>query len=1316
MASVPELIEWLESRLDDFPGGDPRQVLDERVLAVADELRARRITDIELAGSACTAIATLHMYRASKLEENESLAEMTRSAGLWATIAQIRPDLVPPDIRRFIELESDPQAPAESRVRDLRDYAIDSRDAAALSLAAALFRGLVTHPNGARLEDLASMAEILWARVELVRDIEDLDEAVAIGRVWLDNTPELHVERAFRLWRLGLAEFVGSLMLGDPGRLDEAIACHRAAVATASGDDPQRQSYFSDLALALNQRATITNRIEHVDAAVNGWMTALENAPSGHSDCGPYQYNLGTMLWRRFEAAGEPTDLDAALASWSAALDHFPVGHRSHGTVASLLAVTLRVRADRNGTVGDADEAIRILRTLIDGGGSGEDPAKLLSSLGNAQSTRYDLAGDENDLEQAVAAGRSAVDQTPPDSPFLCHRTSNLSASLRTKYRRTSRLRDIAEAADLARISVRSMPADMQAPGPILSNAGNALRELAERAGDPADLETATALLRKAVDSFHPTDYQRAAALFNLTITLEYRAERTGDLEILDEAVAIGRQAVRETHDGGPYLAGHFANLASAFRRRYQLTGDASDLDEAVDAADEALNRTPVTHRARATRAHTLSSVLVTRYQRFGERDALDEAILLGCEAIDLTHAGHVGYSVIHTNLASAYLERYLSVGDAERDLADLEAAVSLAHEAVSATPEDDPLRAVPLMNLGVMIYQRFTTLSDEDDLERATALAREALDSAPEDGPERANIFLLLGKVLGDRFYSNGDEASGSEAAASFAAAAAIPTGPVALRVSAAFVAATLLMLQDRSRSAQALPLLREAVELLPRMARHSLDRGDRRHLLENDAATVAVDAAACALNAGDPAEAVRLLEQGRGIVWGQLLDLRSDRDLLLTAHPKLAAELERCLAVLDPAGADAPLSPIPESLGRFHIDQSEAVRRLDDLVARVRALPPTERFPDPEEFMGPPRLAHLMPPQDAGPVVILNASRWRCDALVVSPSGIAVVPMPFNQPELAEETNRYLNALRRNTGPVRDPELETEANRVLEWLWDHVAEPVLDHLGFVPKRSDLPRIWWCPTGPLTLLPVHAAGYHDRDDGSTVLDRAVSSYTPTLRALAHARSITVPDRIPTPLLVSIADTPGPFAKLPGVAKEQRMFTEHFGSEAVTSLSESEATRDAIIAGLGAHSMVHIASHGIQDLSRPADGGLVPFDWETAGLVRVDDLAQITPGPRSLAFLSACQTATGGAVNLDEAMNIAAAMQYVGWPHVVGTLWTIFDGAASLVAGRFYGQVIRDGQVDLSASAFALHEAVRALRAEAPRDAAYWARFVHLGP
>src|SRR5438876_787401 len=64
---------------------------------------------------------------------------------------------------------------------------------------------------------------------------------------------------------------------------------------------------------------------------------------------------------------------------------------------------------------------------------------------------------------------------------------------------------------------------------------------------------------------------------------------------------------------------------------------------------------------------------------------------------------------------------------------------------------------------------------------------------------------------------------------------------------------------------------------------------------------------------------------------------------------------------------------------------------------------------------------------------------------------------------------------------------------------------------LGYTERMlegSVRPRVWWCPTGILSILPIHAAGYHKPSDETfrTVLDRVVSSYTSTIKALKYSR------------------------------------------------------------------------------------------------------------------------------------------------------------------------------------------------------------------
>ena len=50
------------------------------------------------------------------------------------------------------------------------------------------------------------------------------------------------------------------------------------------------------------------------------------------------------------------------------------------------------------------------------------------------------------------------------------------------------------------------------------------------------------------------------------------------------------------------------------------------------------------------------------------------------------------------------------------------------------------------------------------------------------------------------------------------------------------------------------------------------------------------------------------------------------------------------------------------------------------------------------------------------------------------------------------------------------------------------------------------------------------------------------------------------------------------------------------------------------------------------------------------------------------AFLGACETAVGGSRLPEEAINLAAGMQFAGYRHVIGTLWSVADTATARVA------------------------------------------------
>lgn len=72
-------------------------------------------------------------------------------------------------------------------------------------------------------------------------------------------------------------------------------------------------------------------------------------------------------------------------------------------------------------------------------------------------------------------------------------------------------------------------------------------------------------------------------------------------------------------------------------------------------------------------------------------------------------------------------------------------------------------------------------------------------------------------------------------------------------------------------------------------------------------------------------------------------------------------------------------------------------------------------------------------------------------------------------------------------------------------------------------------PRIWRCPVGRLAYLPLHAAGPYATSIPAiprTVPDLAISSYTPTVRALDQARARHGDPAATATVVISVPDAP----------------------------------------------------------------------------------------------------------------------------------------------------------------------------------------------
>jgi len=247
---------------------------------------------------------------------------------------------------------------------------------------------------------------------------------------------------------------------------------------------------------------------------------------------------------------------------------------------------------------------------------------------------------------------------------------------------------------------------------------------------------------------------------------------------------------------------------------------------------------------------------------------------------------------------------------------------------------------------------------------------------------------------------------------------------------------------------------------------------------------------------------------------------------------------------------------------------------------------------------------------------------------------------------------------------------------------------------------------------GRLTFLPIHAAGLYGKKDQPKVFDYAISSYTPTLAALPNVKHRLVA-RSGSPQLLAVSQPNAPTQiSLPGTLHEVnaiRAVQNQTRRLIVTALNGEEATVDAVLRCMKDCNWIHLACHGVQDPTRPTNSAFL-----INGELTLKEIMKQSLPHTELAFLSACQTAKGDSQLPEEAIHLAAGMLNAGYGSVIGTMWSIRDDDAPIVAEKFYSYLIGEANGNSAKAAYALHNAVAHLR-----DSGYsfdrWVPFIHLG-
>jgi hypothetical protein len=1042
-------------------------------------------------------------------------------------------------------------------------------------------------------------------------------------------------------------------------------------------------------------------------------------------------YRHGDMLKDLIDFTPDQKYLDEAVDSARELLvisENWPYNGQTHQEQRDMHLVALhdyvaaldRRYSERNDAA-DLDRALQLgLEALnLAGDTFANRRAMLLNTVSQLYERRFEKARRAADVDEAIRMGQETISLIPPASSDRAIALSNLSRRFHIRYRYKDSVSDIDKAVETA---------------------------------------------REAVSLGQTKPSVRAVCLSSLSASLSSRYKRTRETDDINEAISTADEALRlQTNSNPTDKASSLNDLAAAYYCRYVVKEELSDVNEAIERARQAVALSPEGSAMKLDSLQILQLALSKMVSRTREKKDRDAAAQVVRKVLSSSRDGEKttrAFGLI--GLSWLLQHQYDDTGNKS----DLDEAVEAAREAVGLTPQDDPFYAAAARSLAGRLIRRHEAADAEADLQSAVRCLRQARTLILEDDDDILSLLYDLAAAL----ERTGKKDDRNEAIALFRDASRNPCGLPLNRIECARGAiATLINLGGEAGWAEARTLAEEALKLVPLLCRRYMSRQDQLWAMTQVSGLVA-QAASLSIHAGDAKKAVQQLEFGRGLILGYSIDDDSDLSRLQRDNEDLARRYESLrLKVDEEQLEDYRTAALPETLTnedttgapeqliaewRQQIARKLAKERRENLDKMETIVEEIRRVKGYERFLTPPDISELKSLAAEGPIVIVNFSEIRADAIIITLKEMKALKLDLKleeAPLVIKEKFRAYRSISGRHGNNRDIALvddddladDDPRSNQYSWLWRSCVKPVLDELekmGFVSSASgQRPRVWWIGSGMASSLPFHAAGVDFSSTSSeNTLGRIAPSYTPTIKALAHSRlrafkSIGDPPRdnndIGSVLLVTMPTTCG-YKDLPGVDEERdavkRACNGFFDVEELRL-----PTAEDVLRKLDQSSIVHFACHGASDPRNPYGSHLLlqkrgNKDGKMAlDKLTVSAISKVTTAsnrPRWIAFLSACSTAEIKATRLaDEGLHLASAFQLCGFPHVIGALRPVNDKACTRIAEKFYDELTKCGTAgrrDAQGAAIiavAFWRVVIQLRAESGDDSSLWAPFAHFG-
>ncbi|KAG8779854.1 hypothetical protein FRC12_023790 [Ceratobasidium sp. 428] len=959
----------------------------------------------------------------------------------------------------------------------------------ASQLLSALESGLLSYHTSPkrRVQLFRVMAYMYWEQYEVKPSLFSIKRAIFAETRVLELIPCDDQDLVEWLDRLGRSYRIRFEILSQPEDIYRSINHCQHVAAIAPHNHPELYRYYNNLGVSYQMLYNSQGRLEQLEQAVYWLHIATLHTPDGHPNrfhnlgyarmelfrqtdrfndlqqaalcmervslslAGENHHQLRQLILSRLELFRRSGDLDNLKAVISHSKRSLQLITCSTSEQAFLLCalgdsyVQLFERSGETEIINRAIDSYAELNHLIPD--NDEDKPLALGSVGFAYHARFRCFGNHEDLELALCFQEQAMAilHGYNSKPAVLY---NASTVYLTVFNFGGRLEHLDKAIDCIRQAVLLAHDDDTRKSVWAYGLANAYRTRFYRLEQQEDIDKAIDILQETLQQVSENYAIYSACQNILGTSYQMRFLFSGELEDIDMSIECQRLALHLAPDNHPERPRWLIDLGSSCLCLFNRLGNISDLNNSISYTEKAVRLTPDNHPERPHYLEKLGDSYLSRFERLGALKDLSECVHCFEAAATMLPNNHKPR--LFLKLGSTYM----MYAGFSRDFNDLLYGIFYQEEGAKLLPDDHPEKPVALAHLAATHYS-FHPLDGVEALKGLSYsldLLHRALYLTPTEHPSRTPMLDSLGHVHSQIFEYTSDKNHKDAAVGHFKDAALSTVGSPHVRLKAAIAWA--------QHSTEPLSAYMRAMILLPQVVWLGTSVERRYECLASDIRDTVTQAAAVAISNRCCTLALEWLEEGRNIVWNQMLQLRAPLDELFTVNPNLANKIRQTSRDLDRASTPHLALPSSTVVGKSLQQAAQQHRRLavdwDKLLEQARRLPGFHGFLRPKPF------SDLLHASQASTVVVINLHSSRCDAIALRQGSNAPVSISlsrFSLTDAQELQSQLFGSLqgsrvqsRTDRRPVfRYDKAQLEFEVVLATLWANVVKPILGELGYL-------------------------------------------------------------------------------------------------------------------------------------------------------------------------------------------------------------------------------------------------------------------------